>query len=119
VANVGDSAAFILDDHGQLSRATPLDNGHGNRLTDCLGRIQMRGHLVHVPRRRRIVLCTDGVHRVVASSVLAQALASSRSLETEVKRILGEVADAGTPDDATVLIVEDPGAPPTGRSPRG
>jgi len=53
-----------------------------------------------------ILLCSDGLHGVVESDVIAQTLAGNGSLESKCRRLIDAAKAAGGPDNITAVLLK-------------
>jgi serine/threonine protein phosphatase PrpC len=132
IAHVGDSRAYISHhdgfesltrDHslveaqvqaGLINREQSLRSEHQNVLLRALGRepdVQVEINETAVAAGDQILLCTDGLTRMVTDDGLAEALGRFRGDPQGACDHLIETANAnGGPDNITVIVVEFPGA---------
>lgn len=126
IVHIGDCRAYLLRG-GELTRITHdhtlvqslVDEGrltpdeaetHPRRAT--LTRALHREHAepdLQIRQARvgdRYLLCSDGVHGVLAETALAATLADSGSAEQVADALLAHVADNGTPDNAACVVVD-------------
>jgi serine/threonine protein phosphatase PrpC len=119
VLHVGDTRAYRLDVDGGLQRLTK-DHVAG------------RGDYAHVLRRAigfeeaalfdqgsfalglhdRFLLCSDGVHGVLADAILLDRLAERRSPQETSETIVRNALEAGSDDNVTALVVDVVDLPP-------
>lgn len=117
LAWVGDSSAWALDAAGRARLLVP-PHADSAGLTDWLGRAGPAGEVVawRLAPGASILLCTDGVDRVVAPAAIAAALrAPPPELRGAVERLLREVLDAGAPDNAAAVLLHRVADPAPGR----
>ncbi|PXA03397.1 hypothetical protein DDZ13_11925 [Coraliomargarita sinensis] len=126
IGHVGDSAAYLLRD-GKLQKLTvdhtleqELINEHGEKarqhmppeyphtLTRCIGQeneLRVDQTSVQLQSGDRILLCTDGLNKVVAETEIAQTLGADLDPE-EITRRLTETANAQSgPDNITIITL--------------
>ena len=128
VAHVGDSRAYLANargfesvtsDHslveaqvqaGLINRAQSLQSEHQNILLRALGRdanVEIDAREITVGPGDRLLLCTDGLSRMVTDDQLAAALNRHRGDPQRACDMLVEKANnSGGPDNITVVIVE-------------
>jgi PPM family protein phosphatase len=126
IASVGDSRAYFYD-QGVLQAITDDQtwvNEVGRRLglsEDALKTHPMRHvltmavgvsqpvrvnrYLLQLALGMQVLLCSDGLHGVVAEPVLAEILASDSTLEDKCKGLIAAARDAGGPDNVTVVLL--------------
>jgi PPM family protein phosphatase len=136
IAHVGDSRAYIsrhdgfeslTRDHslveaqvqaGLINREESLQSEHQNVLLRALGRepdVQVEMGETPVAAGDQILLCTDGLTRMVTDDGLADVLGRFRGDPQGACEHLIETANAGGgPDNITVIVVEFPGSRLTG-----
>ena len=128
VAHVGDSRAYLANargfesvtsDHslveaqvqaGLINRVQSLQSEHQNILLRALGRdanVEIDVTEITVGPGDRLLLCTDGLTRMVTDDQLAAALNRHRGHPQRACDMLVEKANnSGGPDNITVVIVE-------------
>lgn len=128
LAHVGDSRAYLANaagfegvtsDHslveaqvqaGLIDREQSLQSEHQNILLRALGRdqnVEVELSEITVAPGDRLLLCTDGLTRMVADADLAAALERFRGEPQQACDFLIEAANQnGGPDNITVVIVE-------------
>lgn len=128
VAHVGDSRAYfghhsafesVTSDHslveaqvqaGLINREQSLQSEHQNILLRALGRdAEVEVSLAEIPVAAgdRLLLCTDGLTRMVTDQQMAGALARFAGEPQRACEHLIEAANAaGGPDNITVVVVE-------------
>jgi protein phosphatase len=126
IASVGDSRAYLYD-QGTLRAITDDQtwvNEVGRRLglsEDALKTHPMRHvltmavgvsdalrvntYLLQPAPGMEILLCSDGLHGVVAESVLADTLGSESTLEDKCQRLIAFARENGGPDNVTVVLL--------------
>lgn len=104
--SIGDTAAFILNEEDRVEPLTPLDSLGNRHVTACLGGTLREPHFAsfELAGGSSLLLCTDGVHSVVHSRDLENALRSP-SVHKAVAHLLGRVEERGRPDDATAILI--------------
>ena len=58
----------------------------------------------------RYLVCSDGVHDVIADSLVGEILTVERSLDSASNRLVNEIVCDGAPDNYTFILVETGGA---------
>ena len=130
ICHVGDSriyrvrrgcAELLTKDHtigGQLSELATGEQAAGLRsrknplahvLTRAIGveeRVSGDWRKIDVEKDDAFLVCSDGVHDVVADSLLGEILTVSESLETASKRLSDEIVRNGAPDNYTYVMIE-------------
>jgi protein phosphatase len=128
IAHVGDSRAYLANaggfegvtsDHslveaqvqaGLIDREQSLQSEHQNILLRALGRdenVEIELSEITVSAGDRLLLCSDGLTRVVSDADLAAALDRFRGEPQQACDYLIETANGhGGPDNITVVIVE-------------
>lgn len=136
VANTGDSRVYRLTgagleqltkDHTALQEhideigppAEPLASALENVVTQVVGGRTARIPTVHlrelpIERREVLLLCTDGLFKMLSEAEIASVLASSASPEEAARDLVARANDAGGLDNITAVVVEV-NAPPSGR----
>jgi PPM family protein phosphatase len=132
IAHVGDSRAYISHhagfesltrDHslveaqvqaGLIDREQSLKSEHQNVLLRALGRepdVQVEMGEAAIAAGDQMLLCTDGLTRMVSDEGLADALDRFRGDPQRACDHLVETANAnGGPDNITVIVIEFPGS---------
>ncbi len=127
IASVGDSRVYLFDE-GQIEAITddqtwvnevgrrlgldePTLKTHPMRhvLTMAIGvSDQLRIHTYRLrPKTGSVVLlCSDGLHGVVADEDIAQALSANGSTEQIGHRLIASARDRGAPDNVTVVVLQ-------------
>lgn len=119
LAHVGDTRAGLLRGGAPLRWLTidhvlPVANG---AVTRDLG--SAKGPAAHWAQAAaeelqtgdRVILATDGVHGVVAPSMIEAVLRTATSDEAFVTEVMCLVERAGAPDNASVLVISIAGGP--------
>lgn len=125
VAQVGDSRAYLLRD-GNLILLTQ-DQTIGNQLrhrgqdpglvnpkiadllTQAVGaqpEIKVIMTAIDLVPQDLLLLCSDGLHRMVSPKELVEILESTVSLNEKAKRLIARGNENGGPDNITVILVE-------------
>lgn len=132
VAHVGDSRAYVSNqsgfesvtsDHslveaqvqaGLINREQSLQSEHQNVLLRALGRdpdVDVELSEIPVASGDRLLLCSDGLTRMVADDGLAGALAKFRgNPQGACDHLIAAANDNGGPDNITVIVVEIQGS---------
>ena len=132
IAHVGDSRAYISHqtgfelltrDHslvesqvqaGLIDREQSLQSAHQNVLLRALGRepdVEVELNETPIAAGDQMLLCTDGLTRMVSDDKLAEALDRFRGDPQGACDHLIEAANAnGGPDNITVIVIEFPGS---------
>lgn len=126
IASVGDSRAYVYKDNQLLAvtedqtwvqevgRRLGIDENslrtHPMRhvLTMAIGVSQeLRVHSYAVPAQpgTEVLLCSDGLHGVLDSTVIAGALAGNGSLESKCRKLVDAAKQAGGPDNITAVLL--------------
>lgn len=109
VAHVGDSRAYLRRAaDGAFLRLT-VDHAHGGFLTRAVGAeptVRPEVASVALAPGDAVLLCSDGVWGSVSAERLGQHLyvATQYDLAVALAGVLGDVREAGAPDNATALI---------------
>jgi serine/threonine protein phosphatase PrpC len=128
IAHVGDSRAYfsgaegfesLTRDHslveaqvraGLISREQSLKSEHQNILLRALGRepdVEVELNEVTLGAGDRLLLCTDGLTRMVNDDALADALERFRGdPQAACNHLVAAANDGGGPDNITVVVVE-------------
>jgi protein phosphatase len=132
VAHVGDSRAYISNhggfesvtrDHslveaqlqaGLINREQSLTSEHQNILLRALGRdpdVEVELSEVAIAPGDRLLLCTDGLTRMVGDQQLADALARFRGdPQAACDHLIDAANENGGPDNITVVVIEVEGS---------
>ena len=132
LAHVGDSRAYlsnqsgldaVTSDHslveaqvkaGLIDREQSLQSEHQNVLLRALGRdreVDVELSEVPVAAGDRLLLCSDGLTRMVADSALAAALDRFRGdPQGACDHLIAAANEGGGPDNITVIVVEVQGS---------
>jgi serine/threonine protein phosphatase PrpC len=132
VAHVGDSRAYISNtdgfesvttDHslveaqvraGLINREQSLKSEHQNILLRALGRepdVQVELNEMPIGAGDRVLLCTDGLTRMVDDDGLADALSRFRGdPQGACDHLIAAANDNGGPDNITVVVIEVEGS---------
>lgn len=127
VAHVGDSRAYLWHNHqlealttdhslveaevraGLIDRETSLQSEHQNILLRALGRepdVEVELNEVPIQPGDYLLLCSDGLTRMVAESALAEAIVSHREPQRICDVLIASANDNGGVDNVTVVVVE-------------
>ncbi len=127
VAHVGDSRAYLWHqgefealtvDHsvveaqvraGLLNREESLRAAHQNVLLQALGlslEVDVELSEVRVQAGDYLLLCSDGLTRMVSEAAMGQAIADLRDPEKICRHLVDAANAAGGPDNVTVVVVE-------------
>lgn len=112
LVSVGDSSAYVLDDEGRVVSVAPRDAGRGHEIRDFLGNPGLAGHRVQVTlgEGAGLLLCTDGVDKVVGAPELVPVLsAAPDAVEEAVAALMEQVRERGAPDNATLVVLRRTG----------
>ncbi|MBI2835825.1 MAG: serine/threonine-protein phosphatase [Acidobacteria bacterium] len=127
IGNVGDSRLYLLNGQGlqQLTHddswaATLLAQDHGTE-PGMLARHPMRNVLTNVVGARdqteihlsertldggeTILLCTDGIHSVLADETMQQLIDGREDLEALARGLIQSALDRGSRDNLTALLI--------------
>lgn len=126
IASVGDSRAYayqgnelivITEDQTwvhEVGRRLGIDEGslrtHPMRhvLTMAIGvspDLRVHSYALKLQPGDQILLSSDGLHGVVESNVIAEALAGNGNLESKCRRLIEAAKRAGGPDNITVVLL--------------
>ncbi len=99
-------------EHGPRGRpreqaaATAMPNRHA--LTRALGvhrAVEVSARLSHAKPGDVLLICTDGISKVLERAVIAAMLAEAEELGATARRFIERANDAGGPDNATVVLL--------------
>ncbi len=118
VLHVGDSRAYRLS-RDRLTLLTsdhvrPGGAGRSNILTRALGvetEVRLDYTSQPVSQHDRFLLCSDGVHGVLAAETIADTLRERVSSEDTARALVAAALDAGSTDNCTVLVLDVVGLP--------
>jgi protein phosphatase len=122
IAHVGDCAAFLVDakqsrqvTHDQTLAQQMRENGEASIpeylshiLTQCVGQGGMiRPEILSLPFREgaRLILCSDGITKVIEDGEILMALASADAPKAVVEWLIETANNRGGPDNSTVVAV--------------
>jgi len=126
VVHVGDSACFLAragrlsqltEDHTvaaeaerRFARGLPVEPKPwaGHILTRCIGQIDLEGidvFGVTVAPGDRLLLCTDGITKVLDESTIGACLTSATTPDDAASRLIAAALAAGAPDNATGIAI--------------
>jgi len=126
IAHIGDSSAFLLRD-GKLEKLTvdhtleqelvtergeaarkDMPTEYSHTLTRCLGQ-QINFHVDQTKKtlrsKDRLILCTDGLTRVVPLTDIAQTLAANLPPEAITHSLIDQANARSGPDNITVITL--------------
>lgn len=126
LANVGDSRAYLFE-NGSLHVITEDQtwvNEVGRRLgiaedalkihpmrhvlTMAIGvsdSLRIHSYAVPLQPGSQFLLCSDGLHGVVAMQTISETLSSNTTLESKCHALINAAKEAGGPDNITVVIL--------------
>jgi PPM family protein phosphatase len=129
VASVGDSRAYLFDGQEltsitedqtwvhEVGRRLGIDDvslkTHPMRhvLTMAIGvspELRVHSYAVQPRPGELILLCSDGLHGVVESDTITEALAGNGSLESKCQELIDAARGSGGPDNITVVLLRAP-----------
>ncbi|MGE0871947.1 MAG: PP2C family serine/threonine-protein phosphatase [Kofleriaceae bacterium] len=128
VATIGDSRAYVLRS-GELVQVTRdqslqsalLEAGHSARTIESAGGaiLQALGvdkdvepslSVIDLRLGDRVLLCSDGLHGLVADPAIALLLSTPRTVQDAVRLLITAARNAGGTDNITALVCEVSGA---------
>ena len=133
IASVGDSRAYMLDDHGfhvitddqtwvnEVGRPLGLDEEslrhHPMRhvLTMAIGAsapLTINHYLVPLAKGSLVLICSDGLHGVLQAPQMEQILSGGRrgaTLEESCRNLIDAAKRAGGPDNVTAVLMRKTG----------
>ena len=89
-----------------VDQADAMPNGHA--LTRALGvhtTIEVSAKLTNIRPGDVMMICTDGITKVIDRRVIAAMLAEAGELGATARRLIACANDAGGPDNATVVLL--------------
>jgi protein phosphatase len=115
VAHVGDSRAYLWHDDRleALTRDHSLSAAHANVLVRVLGRepqVDVDVREVPVQAGDYLLLCSDGLTRMVPEDAVARAIARLREPQRICNHLIAAANDNGGADNITVVVVEVAGS---------
>ena len=118
VLHVGDTRAYRLS-RDRLTVLTsdhvrPGGAGRSNILTRALGvetEVRLDYTSQPVAQHDRFLLCSDGVHGVLAAETIAETLRERVSSEDTARALVAAALDAGSTDNCTALVLDVVGLP--------
>jgi serine/threonine protein phosphatase PrpC len=118
VLHVGDTRAYRLS-RDRLTLLTsdhvrPGGAGRSNILTRALGvetEVRLDYTSQPVAQHDRFLLCSDGVHGVLAAETIADILRERVSSEDTARALAAAALDAGSTDNCTALVLDVVGLP--------
>lgn len=117
LGSVGDTAAFCLDERGELARVmrdSGRAEGRGNALSEAMGYRVIEGDKSRVQTARlplaegmRVVLCSDGVWTQLSRGRMAEILRESGDPYVSAFRLVHEAVEAygARSDNATAVVI--------------
>jgi serine/threonine protein phosphatase PrpC len=116
VAHVGDSRAYLWHDERlePLTRDHSLSEAYANVLVRALGRepaVDVDVNEVPVQAGDYVVLCSDGLTRMVPEHVVCGAIVRLRDPQRICDYLIGAANSNGGLDNITVVVVEVAGSP--------
>lgn len=108
VVHVGDSRAYYVEP-GLVDQLTEDDSAPDGRLTQCLGgygtnAVRPWVEAVAVEPPARLLLCTDGLHGIVARDELRALLAEEDPVDC-VAGLMNAAFAAGAPDNVSICLI--------------
>jgi protein phosphatase len=124
VAQVGDSRAYVVRGETLTQLTTdqtvanymlamhhelPRDSRIGEMLVQAVGAqlnvdVVLTGH--ELESADILLLCSDGLYKVVASAEMLEIILGRGSLKTRAERLAGRANENGGPDNVTVILAE-------------
>jgi len=100
-------------DSGELSEEDAASHPMAHVLDQCVGCLDSGadGGSFNVSSGDFILLCTDGLYRVVSDQEITSALSSSPDVSSCVNRLLSLTTENGLPDDTTIIVAHISGEP--------
>ena len=107
----GQLSAFVTGEQaaGLKSRANPLAHVL-TRAIGVEGEVSGEWQRVDLSEGDRYLVCSDGVHDVVADSLVGEILTVERDLGAASRRLEEEIVRDGAPDNYTYVIIDTGGA---------
>ena len=127
IGHIGDSAAYILRgedlekltiDHtmaqelinreGESARAV-MPKEYSHTLTRCVGQgetLRVDNARITIEPSDRLLLCTDGLDKVISSGAIKEALARKQSPEEACHQLTQMANDNEGPDNITVIVIQ-------------
>ena len=126
IINVGDSRAYefvqdelrqITQDHslveelvraGRLSREDKLYQTNRHVITRAMGSEPIVEECFTLPAKegQRLLLCSDGLHGMLADEAIAAILKEEKDTTRAAARLMQEAKDAGGKDNITILLID-------------
>ena len=127
IGHIGDSAAYLLRDD-DLERLTidhtlaqelidrqgesahdVIPPEYSHTLTRCIGQgenLSVYSKSLTIIPGDRILLCTDGLDKVISSEAIKKGLARKQSPEEACHQLMKIANDNGGPDNITVIVID-------------
>ena len=127
IGHIGDSAAYLLSDDN-LTRLTTdhtmaqelidrqgdaardvIPPEYTHTLTRCVGQggnLRVDSTSITLKLGDRLLLCTDGLDKVISSEAIKKGLARKQSPEEACHQLMKIANDNGGPDNITVIVIE-------------
>ena len=127
IGHIGDSAAYLLRDD-DLERLTidhtlaqelidrqgesahdVIPPEYSHTLTRCIGQgenLSVYSKSLTIIPGDRILLCTDGLDKVISSEAIKKGLARKQSPEEACHQLIKIANDNGGPDNITVIVID-------------
>jgi protein phosphatase len=127
IGHIGDSAAYVLRgedlekltiDHtmaqelinreGESARAV-MPKEYSHTLTRCVGQgetLRVDNARITIEPSDRLLLCTDGLDKVISSGAIKEALARKQSPEEACHQLTQMANDNEGPDNITVIVIQ-------------
>ena len=128
IGHIGDSAAYLLRDD-DLERLTidhtlaqelidrqgesahdVIPPEYSHTLTRCIGQgenLSVYSKSLTIIPGDRILLCTDGLDKVISSEAIKKGLARKQSPEEACHQLIKIANDNGGPDNITVIVIDN------------
>ena len=127
IGHIGDSAAYLFrgDDLQRLtidhtmaqelinrkgeSALTDMPQEYSHTLTRCVGQgktLQVDSNRITIEPDDRLLLCTDGLDKVISSEAIKEELALKRSPKEACHQLTQMANDNEGPDNITVIVIQ-------------